>query len=73
MPSWHQQQSPVPLWHAELYTVVCQKGPNDFTSLMRFKDPVDAQRYLERIKADEPGSYVIPPNWGMPRADKRAG
>jgi len=57
MSTWHQDQNPVPLWHAELWTVVTDP-PGKSISVERYRDPVDAQRAADRYGH----SYVLPPH-----------
>ena len=61
MPSWHQQQRPVILYHETKYTVVSD-GPGG-VGVMRFETQEAAQLNLDGLKAHNPGirAYILPP------------
>lgn len=62
MSTWHQDQRPVQLWHAELWTVVSDP-PGRATVVERHRDPVGAQRACDRLNLAEPKTaYVLPPH-----------
>jgi hypothetical protein len=50
MSTWHQRQNMPQLWHARLWTLVTDP-PDGALCVERFKDPVEAQRQLERLVA----------------------
>ena len=48
MSTWHQRQNMPQLWHATLWTLVVDP-PEETLTIQRFKDPVEAQRQMDRL------------------------
>ncbi|MDP9155318.1 MAG: hypothetical protein M3O74_13820 [Pseudomonadota bacterium] len=55
MSTWHQQQSPVPLWHATKWTLV-DDTPGKHTCVERFEAATQAYEAMQKR-----GGYVIRP------------